>query len=71
MTIHNISGDVRIVSYGSLQAFTSDDIVVEEQRDGLWRRVMSFNSMSNDWAHSESRDYAHHLARQRLQEIQA
>lgn len=67
MTITDISADVRIVNYGALEAFKGrDDIVVEERADGQWQRVMAFNSVSNDYASTESRDFARNLARVRL-----
>lgn len=72
MTINNISADVRIVNYGSLEAFKGhDDIVVEERTQDeltgvhLWQRVMAWNSFSCDFAFSESSDYARNLARVR------
>lgn len=35
------------------------DNVIVESRDGSgqWRRVMSFNSLSNDYAYTAARDY--------------
>lgn len=45
--------------------FDGDDIVVQvrKPRSVLWEDVRSFNSFSDDYAHSNARDYAIRLER--------
>lgn len=65
--IKDISSDVRIVRYSSAVCFEGhDDIVIEQRTGGNWLRVRTFNTLSNDYAHTASRDYAHSLANQLL-----
>lgn len=64
MSITPYSADVRVVNYGN--PFVQDDIVVEERTEGQWQRVMAFNSLSNDYAYTEARDFARNLATQLL-----
>lgn len=65
MLITNISSEVRLVRYSSTVCFEGkDDIVVEQQTGGNWLRVRTFNSLSDDYASTNSRDYAHSLAQQ-------
>lgn len=70
MTITPISTDIRIVNYGSLVCFEGkDDIVIEQRTGGNWLRVRAFNSLSDDYASTNSRDYAHALAEQLLRVV--
>ena len=65
LSIVHIGADVRIVRYSSTVCFDGkDDIVVEQQTGGNWLRVRTFNSLSDDYASTNSRDYAHSLAEQ-------
>lgn len=69
MTIDNVSADVRIVTYSSVNALelpSFDDVVVEERYDGMWQRYWGANSISNDYAYSEAKRIARALAERRL-----
>lgn len=42
----------RLISTGD--PFKGDDMIVEVLEEGDWKRVWSCNSISNDYAHTES-----------------
>jgi hypothetical protein len=50
-------GKVRIVHLGSPFEHASD-IIVEVMRDGAWERYAGFNSLSDDYAFTNSKEAA-------------
>ena len=57
MRIAHDFGLVRIVHLGSPFEHASD-IVVETLENGEWKRYQGFNSMSDDYAHTNAREAA-------------
>ena len=43
--------------------FGSDDIIVEKLDGDVWVKVAAFNSLSDDYAHSNAKDFAFKLSR--------
>lgn len=57
MIVSKDFGKVRIVNMGSPFDHAAD-IVVEVMRDGAWERYAGFNSLSDDYAFTNSQDAA-------------
>ena len=57
MRIAHDFGLVRIVHLGSPMDHASD-IVVETLESGEWKRYQGFNSLSDDYAHTNAREAA-------------
>lgn len=59
MRVAHDFGKVRIVHTGRPAApFVDDDILVETLVDGKWKFYRSFNSLSDDYAHTNAREAA-------------
>jgi hypothetical protein len=59
-----IDDRVRIVHYSISFEEPYDDIIIEVFNDGEWQRAQSFNSISNDYAHTAAYEYAKRLTKQ-------
>ena len=58
MRVAHDFGKVRIVHLGDPMDFASDILVEIQEADGTWRRYAGFNSLSDDWAHTNAREAA-------------
>ena len=58
MRIAHDFGLVRIVHLGSPMEHASDIVVETQEDDGTWKRYAGFNSLSNDYAHTNAREAA-------------
>lgn len=58
MRIAHDFGLVRIVHLGSPMDHASDIVVETLEADGTWKRYQGFNSLSDDYAHTNAREAA-------------
>ena len=58
MRIAHDFGLVRIVHLGSPMDHASDIVVETQEADGTWKRYAGFNSLSDDYAYTNSREAA-------------
>ena len=58
MRIAHDFGNVRIVHLGEPMDFASNILVEIQEADGTWRRYAGFNSLSDDYAYTNSREAA-------------
>ena len=58
MRVAHDFGLVRIVHLGSPMEHASDIVVETQEADGTWKRYAGFNSLSDDWAHTNAREAA-------------
>ena len=58
MRVAHDFGLVRIVHLGDPMQHASDIVVETQEDDGTWKRYAGFNSLSNDYAHTNAREAA-------------
>lgn len=58
MRVAHDFGLVRIVHLGSPFDHASDIVVETKEADGTWKRYAGFNSLSDDYAHTNAREAA-------------
>ena len=58
MRVAHDFGLVRIVHLGDPMEHASDIVVETQEADGTWKRYMGFNSLSDDYAHTNAREAA-------------
>jgi hypothetical protein len=58
MRVAHDFGLVRIVHLGSPMDHASDIVVETKENDGTWKRYAGFNSLSDDYAFTNSREAA-------------
>lgn len=58
MRVAHDFGLVRIVHLGSPMEHASDIVVETKEADGTWKRYRGFNSLSDDYAHTNAREAA-------------
>ena len=58
MSIAHDFGLVRIVHLGSPMDHASDIVVETQEADGTWKRYAGFNSLSDDYAYTNSQEAA-------------
>jgi hypothetical protein len=64
MRVAHDFGLVRIVHLGSPMDHASDIVVEILQADGTWKRYAGFNSLSDDYAFTNSREAANRAIKQ-------
>jgi hypothetical protein len=67
MHYRNVSDTIRIVFLNESPMNVTYDIIVEEYRGGFWSKVIGYNSLSDDYAHTNARQYAEKLAKDNKQ----
>ena len=58
MRVAHDFGLVRIVHLGDPMEHASDIVVETLEADGTWKRYQGFNSLSDDYAHTNAREAA-------------
>ena len=58
MRVAHDYGKVRIVHLGSPMEHASDIVVETQEADGTWKRYAGFNSLSDDYAYTNSQEAA-------------